>query len=47
MNAGHYRTVGASKGTRYDETNCHLQWERCNSYLSGNIGEYSRGLSRR
>lgn len=40
MNAGHFRTVGASKETRYDETNCHLQCEACNSYLSGNIGEY-------
>lgn len=40
MNAGHYRTVGASKETCYDETNCHLQCEHCNSYLSGNIGEY-------
>lgn len=40
MNAGHYRTVGASKETRYDEDNCHLQCEHCNSYLSGNIGEY-------
>lgn len=40
MNAGHYRTVGASKETRYDENNCHLQCEHCNSYLSGNIGEY-------
>lgn len=40
MNAGHYRTVGASKETRYDEDNCHLQCEHCNSYLSGNVGEY-------
>ena len=40
MNAGHFRTVGASPETRYDETNCHLQCEACNSYLSGNIGEY-------
>lgn len=40
MNAGHYRTVGASKETRYDEDNCHIQCEHCNSYLSGNIGEY-------
>lgn len=44
MNAGHYRTVGASKETRYDETNCHLQCEHCNSYLSGNIGEYKPHL---
>lgn len=44
MNAGHYRTVGASKETRYDEDNCHLQCEHCNSYLSGNIGEYRPNL---
>lgn len=44
MNAGHYRTVGASKETRYDESNCHLQCEHCNSYLSGNIGEYKPRL---
>ncbi|UAN64282.1 recombination protein NinG [Serratia sp. JSRIV006] len=44
MNAGHYRTVGASKETRYDETNCHLQCEHCNSHLSGNIGEYKPRL---
>ena len=40
MNAGHFRTVGASPETRYDETNCHAQCEYCNSYLSGNIGAY-------
>ncbi|MFW0856982.1 recombination protein NinG [Cronobacter dublinensis] len=40
MNAGHFRTVAASPETRYDETNCHIQCEHCNSYLSGNIGEY-------
>ncbi|WP_439212122.1 recombination protein NinG [Duffyella gerundensis] len=28
----------------YDETNCHLQCEHCNSYLSGNIGEYKPNL---
>jgi len=44
MNAGHYRTVGASKETRYDESNCHIQCEHCNSYLSGNIGEYKPRL---
>lgn len=40
INAGHFRTVGASPETRYDETNCHAQCEHCNSYLSGNIGAY-------
>lgn len=44
MNAGHYRTVKASPETRYDENNCHLQCEHCNSYLSGNIGEYRPNL---
>ena len=44
INAGHFRTVGASPETRYDETNCHAQCEYCNSYLSGNIGEYRSRL---
>lgn len=41
MNAGHYRTVGASPETRYNEDNCHIQCEHCNSWKSGNIGEYT------
>lgn len=39
-NAGHYRSVGAAPELRFEELNCHLQCEHCNSYKSGNIGEY-------
>ena len=44
MNAGHYRTVGANPELRFDEDNCHLQCEHCNSYRSGNIEEYTPNL---
>lgn len=42
--AGHYRTVGASPETRYDETNCHRQCAPCNNHLSGNIENYTPNL---
>ncbi|MHB0992708.1 MAG: recombination protein NinG [Burkholderiales bacterium] len=44
QNGGHYRSVGSSAETRYMEENIHLQCERCNSYLSGNILGYRKGL---
>lgn len=44
QNGGHYRSVGASPETRFLEENIHLQCERCNSYLSGNIFNYRKGL---
>ena len=44
LHAGHYRTVGASPETRYDETNCHLQCAPCNNHLSGNIENYTPNL---
>ena len=44
MNAGHYRTVGANSELRFDENNCHLQCEHCNSYRSGNIENYTPRL---
>ena len=40
MNAGHYKSVGSTPALRFNEGNVHLQCEHCNSYLSGNIGEY-------
>ena len=40
MNAGHYRSVGSCPELRYEELNCHLQCEHCNSYKSGNIEHY-------
>lgn len=42
--AGHYRTVGASPETRYNETNCHKQCAPCNNHLSGNIENYTPNL---
>ncbi|MEQ1964356.1 recombination protein NinG [Xenorhabdus khoisanae] len=44
MNAGHYRTVGSCPELRFDKDNCHLQCEHCNSYLSGNIENYTPRL---
>ncbi|CDG95588.1 Protein ninG [Xenorhabdus bovienii str. puntauvense] len=44
MNAGHYRTVGSCPELRFDEDNCHIQCEHCNSYLSGNIENYTPRL---
>lgn len=44
MNAGHYLTVGAHPEMRYEELNCNLQCEHCNSHLSGNIVEYRKRL---
>jgi len=44
MNAGHYRSVGNCPSLRFDERNCYLQCEACNSYLSGNLIEYRKNL---
>ena len=44
MNAGHYRTVGANPELRFNEDNCHIQCEHCNSYRSGNIEQYTPNL---
>lgn len=44
INAGHYRSVGSSPELRYEELNCHLQCEHCNSYRSGNIENYRPNL---
>ncbi len=43
-NAGHFKTVGARPDLRFNEDNCHKQCEQCNSYLSGNIGPYTKAL---
>ena len=45
MNAGHYRSVGSCPELRFNEENCFLQCEHCNSYLSGNIIEYRKRLA--
>ena len=44
VNAGHFRTRGAAPHLRFNENNCHLQCEHCNSYLSGNIINYRPNL---
>lgn len=44
MNAGHYLSTGAHPELRFAESNCHLQCEWCNSYLSGNIARYRINL---
>ena len=43
-NAGHYRSVGAAPELRFEEKNCHIQCEKCNSYLSGNLIAYRKNL---
>lgn len=43
-NAGHYRSVGGNPELRFEELNCHLQCEYCNTYLHGNLIEYRKGL---
>jgi len=44
INAGHYRSRGSAPELRFDEDNCHIQCEKCNSYLSGNAIEYRINL---
>lgn len=44
LNAGHYRTTKAASHLRFNEDNVHAQCEHCNSYLSGNLIEYRKGL---
>lgn len=46
-NAGHYRSVGSCPELRFEEKNCHLQCEHCNTYLSGNNINYRINLVRR
>jgi len=38
--ASHYRSVGSSPGTRFNEANIHKACSICNNHLSGNIREY-------
>ena len=47
VNAGHYKSVGAHPGLRYNEENVHLQCEYCNTHLHGNLIEYRKGLIKR
>lgn len=43
-NAGHYRSVGNNPELRFNELNCHLQCEYCNTYLHGNYIDYRINL---
>jgi hypothetical protein len=46
-NCGHYYSQGGHSNVRFDEDNCHLQCEHCNTYLSGNLLNYQIGIERR
>lgn len=46
-NGGHFLSVGSTPELRFEEKNCHLQCERCNTYLHGNILAYRNGLVQR
>ena len=43
-NAGHYLSTSARPELRFDEDNVHLQCERCNTYLHGNLIAYRVAL---
>ena len=43
-NAGHFWNANNHWNVRFDEDNVHLQCERCNSFLSGNLIEYRSNL---
>jgi Bacteriophage Lambda NinG protein len=43
-NAGQYHSVGARQELRFEPLNLHLQCERCNTYLHGNLIAYRDGL---
>ncbi|MBV1928304.1 MAG: recombination protein NinG [Gammaproteobacteria bacterium] len=43
-NAGHYRSVGGNPELRFEESNCYLQCEYCNTYNHGNLINYRINL---
>ncbi len=47
INAGHYLSVGSHPQLRYNEQNCWLQCEYCNTYKSGNQAAYRIELVKR
>lgn len=47
MNAGHFLSVGAHPELRFEPLNVHLQCEKCNTHLSGNISAYRPRLIER
>ena len=46
-NAGHYLSIGARPELRFEPDNVHLQCERCNTYLHGNLIHYRQELIQR
>lgn len=44
VNAGHFWNANNHWNVRFDDDNVHVQCERCNSYLSGNLLEYRTNL---
>jgi hypothetical protein len=46
-NCGHYYSQGGHSNVRFNEDNCHLQCEHCNTYLSGNLLNYQIGIEKR
>ena len=46
-NCGHYFSSGGHSNVRFDEDNCHLQCEHCNTFLSGNLLNYQIGIQKR
>lgn len=46
-NAGHYRSRGSCPELRFNELNCHLQCEYCNTHLSANLSNYRINLIRK
>jgi hypothetical protein len=46
-NCGHYFSSGGHSNVRFDEDNCHLQCEHCNTFLSGNLLNYQIGIQKK
>jgi len=43
-NCGHFFNANNHWNVRFNEDNCHLQCEHCNTYLSGNLINYQTNL---
>lgn len=41
MHPGHFVPKGSFSDTEFDETNIHCQCPRCNTFLGGNLTEYT------
>lgn len=47
FDAGHFKSVGANSNLRFNLKNINAQCRYCNSFLSGNIANYERGIIKR